>query len=330
MKAFEGIHHVTAITSSAEKIYDFYTNILGIRLVKKTINQDDIQTYHLFFADESGSPGTDMTFFDFPNIPKGTKGTDEISRTSFRVPNDAALDYWVKRFAKYAVKHGEIKELFGVKTLQFEDFDEQQYQLISDETDTGVASGKPWHKGPVPDEFAITGLGPIFFRVSNFDYMKEVLEKVLFFKELAVEGQYHQFEVGEFGGNGAQIIVESNTILPRGRQGYGSVHHVAFRSKDRKNLDSWTERMQSFGLPNSGYVDRFYFESTYTNIYPGILFELATDEPGFIDDEESIDHLGETLALPPAFRNDRARIESLVRPIDTVRSTKVFEKEYLA
>ncbi|MGE7365542.1 ring-cleaving dioxygenase [Desemzia incerta] len=328
MKAFDGIHHVTAITSSAEKNYDFFTNVLGMRLVKKTVNQDDIQTYHLFFADEKGSPGTDMTFFDFPGIPKDSKGTDSISRTSLRVPSDEALDYWVKRFDHYEIRHEMIKEMFGVKVLWFEDFDGQQYQLISDEHDHGVPSGTPWRKGPVPNEYGITGLGPIFFRVSNFDYMKEVLEKVMFFKEIAKEGQYHLFEVGEFGGNGAQIIVEPSTILPRAIQGYGSVHHVAFRVKDRHMLDEWTERMQSFNLPNSGYVDRFYFESTYTNIYPGILFELATDEPGFVDDEESLEILGETLALPPKFRNNREEIEKLVRPIDTVRSTKTYEKEY--
>lgn len=329
MKAFEGIHHVTAITSSAEKIYDFYTNILGMRLIKKTVNQDDIQTYHLFFADEVGSAGTDMTFFDFPNAPKGQKGTDEISRTSFRVPSDAALEYWVKRFDKFGVKHQGITEIFEAKNIFFEDFDEQQYQLISDENDTGIASGVPWKKGPVPDEFQITGLGPIFFRVSNFGAMKKRLEDTLLFKEIASNDTYHLFEVGQAGGHGAQIIVEPNTTLSRGQQGYGSVHHVAFRTEDRDHLNSWIEHMQSFNLPNSGYVDRFYFESTYTRIYPGILLELATDGPGFIDDEESVEILGETLALPPKFRDRRERIEGLVRHIDTVRSTKTFEKEYL-
>ena len=117
MKHLKGIHHVTAITSSAEKIYEFFTYVLGVRLVKKTVNQDDIQTYHLFFADDEGSPGTDMTFFDFPGIPKGAHGTNEIFKTSFRVPNDKALDYWAKRFERLEVKHKGIKEQFGKKTL---------------------------------------------------------------------------------------------------------------------------------------------------------------------------------------------------------------------
>lgn len=328
MEVIKGIHHVTAITSSAEKIYDFFTYVLGLRLVKKTVNQDDIHTYHLFFSDGAGNAGTDMTFFDFPGIPKGSKGTDDISKTSFRVPNDAALDYWVKRFDHYDIAHEGIRELFGAKVLSFHDFDDQQYQLISDEHNTGVAAGIPWHEGPVPDEFAITGLGPIFFRVSQFDFMKDILENVLYFKEIDKNERYHLFEVGDEGGHGAQIIVEPTQFLPRAMQGYGSVHHVAFRVDDRNGIEEWVERMQDFNLPNSGYVDRFYFESTYTRIYPNILFELATDGPGFIDDEETIETLGETLALPPKFRNDRERIEKLVRPIDTVRSTKEFKKEY--
>src|SRR5699024_11092027 len=183
----------------------------GVRLVKKTVNQDDIQTYHLFFADDVGNAGTDMTFFDFPGIPKGVHGTNEISKTSFRVPTDAALDYWEKRFDRLDVKHTGIQEQFGKKILPFVDFDEQQYQLISDENNEGVASGTPWQKGPIPLEFAITGLGPIFVRINNYDFFKEMLEKVFLFKEIEKEGSFYLFETGE-GGNGAQVIVEYNAI----------------------------------------------------------------------------------------------------------------------
>ncbi|MER1990631.1 MAG: VOC family protein, partial [Solibacillus isronensis] len=147
MNHIKGIHHVTAITSSAEKNYEFFTYVLGMRLVKKTVNQDDIQTYHLFFADDKGSAGTDMTFFDFPGIPKGRHGTDEIYKTAFRVPNDGALEYWVKRFDRLKVQHEGIKPLFGKQTLSFVDFDDQQYMLISDENNEGIASGTPWQKG---------------------------------------------------------------------------------------------------------------------------------------------------------------------------------------
>lgn len=325
MNGLKGIHHVTAITSSAEKNYEFFTFVLGMRLVKKTVNQDDIQTYHLFFADDTGNPGTDMTFFDFPGIPKGVHGTNEISKTSFRVPNNSALDYWVKRFDRLEVKHTGIKEQFGKKTLSFVDFDDQQYQLISDEGNVGVTSGTPWQKGPIPLEFAITGLGPIFVRTAHFDYFKEMMEKVLLFKEIGKDGSFHLFEVGE-GGNGAQVVVENNIILPPGRQGYGTVHHTAFRVEDRSVLEEWIQRMADFGFQTSGYVNRHFFESLYVRVAPQILFEFATDGPGFMGDEP-YETLGEKLSLPPFLEPQREQIEKLVRPIDTVRSTIEFVKE---
>ena len=323
----KGLHHVTAITSSAEKIYEFFTTILGMRLVKKTVNQDDIKTYHLFFSDDVGAPGTDMTFFDFPGVSKGFHGTNEISKTSFRVPTDAALDYWVKRFNKFEVQHSGVKEQFGKKTLSFTDFDDQHYQLISDQYNVGVASGTPWQKGPVPLEYAITGLGPIFVRTSYFDYLKKVMEEVLLFKEIDNQDSYYLFEMGK-GGNGAQVIVENNTALPQAQQGFGTVHHVAFRVNNRSELEEWQKRLQSVKLPNSGYVERYYFGSLYARVAPNLLFEFATDGPGFMEDEP-YETLGEKLSLPPFLEEKREQIESTVRSIDTVRSTLTFEKEYL-
>jgi len=325
MNQLKGVHHVTAITSSAEKNYEFFTHILGMRLVKKTVNQDDIQTYHLFFADDRGNAGTDMTFFDFAGIPKGVHGTNEISKTSFRVPGDEALEYWLKRFDRLQIKHTGIEEQFGKKSLSFVDFDDQQYQLISDQVNKGLESGTPWQKGPVPLEHAITGLGPVFIRISNFTNFKNVLEKLLLFKEIAQEGSFHLFEMGE-GGNGASIIVEDNANLADGRQGFGTVHHAAFRVEDRAALDEWIARMSSLRIPTSGYVNRHFFESLYVRVAPQILFEFATDGPGFMGDEP-YETLGEKLSLPPFLEPQREAIEKLVRPIDTVRSTKEFVKE---
>lgn len=322
-----GIHHVTAITSSAEKVYDFFTYVLGLRLVKKTINQDDIHTYHLFFADDKGSAGTDMTFFDFKGIQKGMHGNNEITRTSFRVPNDAAIDYFVKRFIHYKVNHQPVKEVFGKKVLEFEDFDGQLYALYSDEKNVGIKSGTPWLKGPVPNEFSITGLGPIYLTVKNLELMDYVLVDILGMRKTGKESNLHLYEMGE-GGNGGSVILVHNSLIIDGYQGYGTVHHVAFRVSDTNALKSWITKLTSLKIPHSGYVDRFYFESLYSRIYPQILFEFATDGPGFIDDEESYEVLGEKLALPPRFRNHRDYVEKIVRPIDTVRSTKVFEKEY--
>lgn len=325
MNQLKGLHHVTAITSSAERNYEFFTHVLGMRLVKKTVNQDDIQSYHLFFADDRGSAGTDMTFFDFPGIPKGLHGTNEIFKTSFRVPNDAALLYWQKRFDRLAVKHTGIDEQFGKKRISFVDYDDQQYQLVSDELNRGVAPGIPWQRGPVPLEHAITGLGPLIIRVTNFDSFKEVLEKVLLFKEIAQDGPFHLFEVGE-GGNGASVVVEHNTSLPEARQGFGTIHHAAFRVENRAALDEWDQRMSGFGFSTSGYVNRHFFESLYVRVAPKILFEFATDGPGFMGDEP-YETLGEKLSLPPFLEPKREQIEKLVRPIDTVRSTLEFVKE---
>ncbi|MFD2706734.1 ring-cleaving dioxygenase [Salibacterium lacus] len=326
MNELLGIHHVTAITSSAEKNYEFFTYVLGMRLIKKTVNQDDIQTYHLFFSDDEGNPGTDMTFFDFPGVPAGTHGTNEISRTSFRVPSDEALEYWVKRFDHYDVTHEGIQKRFGKKVLPFVDFDDQAYELVSDEGIEGVRPGIPWQHGPVPKEYGITGLGPLHVRVNNIDYFKEMMEKILLFNEIDTEDSFHLFEVGD-GGNGGQVIVKFNDTLPEARQGYGAVHHAAFRVKDRSALEEWINRMSETGLPNSGYVNRFYFESLYVKVAPQILFEFATDGPGFMDDEP-YETLGEKLALPPALEPKREEIEASVRPIDTTRSTTQFTPEY--
>lgn len=323
-----GIHHVTAITSSAEKIYDFFTKILGLRLVKKNVNQDDLSSYHLFFADDRGNPGTDMTFFDFSNIGPHEKGTNDISRTGFRVKDDAALEYWLRRFKHYDVKHQEIIELFDHKVLYFEDFDQQQYALFSDENNIGVASGEPWYKGPVPNEFAITGLGPSFLKAFSKDLMDRALVQVMKMKQSKVDGIFTLYEMGE-GGNGASVIVEEDKESSNALQGYGGVHHLAFRVSDREHLDAWENHFNRLGLPNSGFVDRYYFKSLYIRLYPNILFELATDGPGFIDDEENYENLGEKLTLPPHLRMRRDYIETQLPDFDTVRSDKIFEKEYL-
>lgn len=327
IKELQGLHHVTAITSDSQKIYDFYTRILGMRFIKKNVNQDDLSTYHLYFADDRGNPGTDMTFFDFKGIGPHQKGTNDIARTAFRVANNQALRYWIKRFQHYDVKYETVMTLFGRQMLYFEDFDRQQYALISDEHDKGVASGEAWHKGPVPDEFAITGLGPIFLRVNHLDLMDKVLVDVMKMRKSGSDKNWHWYEMGE-GGNGASVFVELDNKLPIARQGFGGVHHVAFRVDDKAHLDAWEERFNALNLPNSGFVERFYFKSVYIRLYPNILFELATDGPGFIDDEESYETLGERLTLPPHLRQYRTMIEGQLKDFDTVWRQKEVEKEY--
>lgn len=309
-----GLHHVTAMTSDVEKNYRFFTEILGMRLVKKTVNQDDIQTYHTYYADDKGTPGTTMTFFDFPGNPQGIKGTNSVTRTSFRVPNDRALDYYLTRFAEFKIKHEAITEVFGKKVLRFWDFDNQAYQLISDENNHGMAPGTPWQKGPVSVDYAIYGLGPVEITVNYFDDFLAVFEKVFQFKVVAEEGDHVLLEVGE-GGNGAQVILIKDTKQAVGQQGYGEVHHIAFRLAQAESLKVWETLLNMEGFPNSGFVERFYFKSLYVRI-GHILVEFATDEPGFTVDEP-YETLGESLALPPFLEPNRAYIESQVKPFKT-------------
>ena len=319
-----GIHHVTAITDSAERNYEFITGILGMRLVKKTVNQDDIQTYHTFYADDRGNPGTDLTFFDFVGIPKYGKGTNGITRTGLRVPDDAALDYYLNRFDEFGVKHEGIQKLFGRKVLPFEEEDGQRYQLFSDETNEGVEAGTPWKNGPVPEDKAIYGLGPIEITVSYYDEFIQMMEQVFGFTVKSKDENVALLEVGQ-GGNGGQMILRKDETSTVESQGYGTVHHVAFRVKDSDAIKAWEEKYNQLQLGHSGLVDRFYFEALYTRV-GHILIELSTDGPGFIDHQESYEELGSTLALPPAFEDRRDYVESVVRPFDTSDINKKFKK----
>lgn len=343
--ALGGIHHVTAITSSAQKTYDFFTNILGLRLAKLTVNQDDYDTYHLYFTDEEGNPGTDMTFFDFPGIGAGSHGINSIDRISFRVAQDISLEYWHQRFEAAAVPHGLVAERFGKKYLEFEDFDGQRYQLISDEKNQGVlAPGKPWQLSNVEVEHAIVGLGPVFIKLAEVNIIHQLLAEVFGFRKSATENNFTLFEVAK-GGNSASIIIDQDKEAQRAYQGYGTVHHVAFRTANPDTLRYWIERVKSYMMPHSGLVERFYFSSEYVNVAPGVLFEIATDTPGIaaldmvqsgqakVDSyeealvtsgfwiDETSDEAGLSLSLPPHLfpgaEAEKARTAAALRRLDT-------------
>lgn len=321
----KGIHHLSAHTASASENYEFYTQVLGMRLVKKTVNQDEPSMYHLFYGDEIGNPGTELTFFEVPMAGSTYRGTNSISGTSLRVANDEALDYWMKRFQTYSVFNEGIKERAGHLTIPFEDPEGQRLTLISVEKNVGVKGGQPWDKGPVPVEYGIIGLGPIRLTVQKAAFTARVLTEVLTYKlkrqyASEVEGQADIliFETGE-GGNGSEIHLEERQDLPVERPGKGSVHHVAFRIEDEVEMQKWIQKLSDLRIPSSGFVDRYYFCSLYFREPNGILFEIATDGPGFATDED-INHLGESLALPPFLEPNREKIEQLVKPLDTKRS----------
>ncbi|WP_138754401.1 ring-cleaving dioxygenase [Paenibacillus sinopodophylli] len=318
----KGIHHVSAITGTASGNFEFYTELLGLRLVKKTVNQDETSVYHLFYGDEKGNPGTELTFFEFPMTAKNREGTSSISSLSLRVADDAAIQYWKARFEQHAVDHDDIVERAGRQTIAFRDFEGQRLVLVSDEHNQGVEGGTPWEKSTVPAEFGILGLGPVQLTVKNPEPTLLVLTQLMGFREkgsypstVAGQPDIVVLETGE-GGSGAEVHLEERLDLPRERQGYGGVHHVAFRVDNDDELREWIEHIRGVRIPNSGFVDRFYFRSLYFREPNGILFELATDGPGF-DTDEDINHLGESLALPPFLEPQRAQIESRLKPLQT-------------
>lgn len=312
-----GIHHLTAITSQASRNFRFYTQTLGLRLVKKSVNQDDVSAYHLFYADGAGSPGTDLTFFDWP-AAREKRGTRSIVRTGLRVASVESLKWWASRFAAEAVTQERISTRDGRLTLDFEDFEGQRFSLVVDEASR--ERGRPWEKSPVPGEHQILGLGPIAISVPMLENTDNVLTQVMAMRRVRDyawgDSQAHVYEMGG-GGAAAELHVLVQPELPVARSGAGGVHHVAFRTT-QADYDAWATRLQQLGVPSSGPVDRYYFQSLYFREPNGILFELATDEPGFTVDEP-IGSLGERLALPPFLEARRKEIEAGLEPLADVK-----------
>ncbi len=308
-----GIHHLTAVTANAAGNHDFYTRLLGMRLVKKTVNQDDVSAYHLFYADGEASPGSDLTFFDWPVGPE-QRGTHSIVATGLRVNGAAALKWWKARLDAEGVRSEDIREIDGRLTLRFEDFEGQRLFLVDD---GGVGPSHPWDRSAVPAEMQIRGLGPIILSVPELAPTAAVLTHLM---DMRAEREYalgdrkvHVFAMGE-GGPAAELHVKIEPDLPPARQGAGAVHHVAFRTPDEASYQACLDKLQSLRVPSSGPVDRFYFRSLYFREPNGILFEIATDGPGFAVDEPK-DTMGESLALPPFLEPRRAQIEAGLKPL---------------
>ena len=311
-----GIHHLTAISARIRENHRFYTGTLGMRLVKRSVNQDDVSAYHLFYADAKGSPGTDVTFFDWP-MPRETRGTRSIVRTQLRVSGADTLQFWVGRLREGGVRASEITERDGRLTLDFEDPEGQRLALVDD---GGVGDAHPWEGSPVPAAHQVRGLGPIVLSVPSLERTDALLQRVVQMRpvrEYAYPGhaahRVHVYEMGA-GGAGAELHVAVQPDLPVAVQGAGGVHHVAFRSNDA-DYDAWADRLKTLQVPNSGKVDRFWFRSLYFREPGGILFEIATDGPGFAVDEDAAT-LGEKVVLPPFLEAHRDEIVANLQPID--------------
>lgn len=311
-----GIHHLTAITATAAANKRFYTETLGLRLVKKTVNQDDTSAYHLFYADGMASPGSDLTFFDWP-VARERRGTHSISCTGLRVANAASIAWWERRLADAGLVHSAITEIDGIASLLFEDPEGQRFRLMDD---GGAGESHPWERSPVPAEHQIRGLGPITISVPTLQRTGQLLSSVMNLREERTypspdgAGEVHVFAMGP-GGPAAELHVAVQSNLPAAQQGAGGVHHVAFRTPDVASLHEWTARLAEFGVRSSGEVERYYFRSLYFREPGGNLFEIATDGPGFAVDEP-LEALGERLALPPFLEGKRAQIEAGLKPLD--------------
>jgi glyoxalase family protein len=317
----KGIHHVSVITADAKRNFEFYTREMGLRLVKKTVNQDDTSSYHLFYGDERGNPGTELTFFDIPYAGRTHPGRNSISSVALRVGDDSALQYWRDRLTELNIAHEPVATRAGRASIALRDPDGLELVLVSDEGNTGVAGGNPWDRSPVPPERGILGLGPVTLTVRDADRTARTLTDVLGFREAGQftsvdgHGPILVFATGE-GGTGAEVHLAERPDLEPEKMGRGGVHHVAFRVPTSAEHMAWLERLTAEGFRTSGLVDRFYFQSIYFRERNGILFELATDGPGFATDED-IHHLGEQLALPPFLEPRRASIEAGLQPLNT-------------
>jgi glyoxalase family protein len=299
----KGFHHLTAITADAPKNHHFYTKVLGLRMVKKTVNQDDVSAYHLFYADGKGSPGTDITFFDWPTGPE-KRGTNSIVRTGLRIKGENAFAWWADHFKKNDVKFNEPIQRLGRLTVDFEDFEGQRLSLVNDESD---AAFEVWDKSPVPAQHQIHGLGPITLSVPDLAATHAVLTGVMGMTLLKNDDSLHAYKMNA-NGPVSELHVRVEPLLQPARQGAGSVHHVAFNIP-YADYSAWAERLKQARVANSGPVDRFWFKSLYFREPNGILFEIATDAPGFAADE-SVETLGETLSLPPFLESKRTEIEA--------------------
>ena len=310
-----GFHHVTAISADAPGNHRFYTGALGMRLVKRTVNQDATSAYHLFYADGEASPGSDLTFFDFPTGPE-RRGTRSVTRTALRVGGEASLRWWAERLDAHGVARGGIGLDDGRLSLRFEDPEGQRISLVDD---GGAIPFHPWARSPVPAEYQIRGLGPVTMRVPDPGPTGAVLTELLgmhrtrSYPDPETGAETAVYVMGA-GGPTAELRVAAEPGLAPAPQGAGGVHHVAFRTPDERQLAAWTDRLRSRGVRASGPIDRFYFRSLYFREPGGILFEIATDGPGFAVDEPA-ETLGESLSLPPFLEERRREIEAGLRPI---------------
>ena len=301
----DGIHHVTCITGDAPRNLDFYTRVLGLRLVKKTVNQDDPTVYHLFYADEEGSPGSDITFFEYPGARRGRAGAGMIHSVGFRVGSEDALDFWERRLADQGV---DVSRAAG--RLAIEDPEGLRLELSAEPADDGpLVAEHP----EIPAEHALQGFGSVRAFAGQPEASQSFLESALGFQP-AGDGQARWEVRGETRGG---VYVFDPAPAERGVGGAGTVHHVAW-SSTMDDHERWRDAVVQAGLRPTPVIDRFWFRSIYFREPSGVLFEIATLGPGFAVDEDP-EHLGESLVLPPAFEHLRDQVDKVLTPLPDPR-----------
>jgi glyoxalase family protein len=305
---FAGIHHVTAIADDPQENVDFYAGVLGLRLVKKTVNFDDPGSYHLYYGDATGNPGTIMTFFSWPGARRGRIGTGQVSATSFAVPQDS-LGYWVERLLQHGVRFEQPQRRFDETVLTFNDPDGLAVELVAG---PGRGGAETWAGSPVPPEYAIQGISGVTLSERSGEVTVDVLTNVLGFEKDEEENERARYLTTGSGGSFADVLEQPDGAT--GRTAVGTVHHVAWRAPDDRTQEDWREELAARGFHVTPILDRNYFRSIYFREPGGVLFEIATDPPGFAVDEDP-NHLGESLKLPPWLEKDRERIEEVLPPV---------------
>jgi glyoxalase family protein len=303
-----GIHHVTAVASNAQKNLDFYTGILGLRLVKKTVNFDGPDVYHFYYGDEQGSPGSILTFFPYQGLVNGRHGKGMLNTTSLSVPS-SSLNYWLERFKRFGINHKKPQERFeGEVIVYFEDEDGLGLELVFNDTD----KRKGFLHGHIPTEHAIKGFYNVEIWEEGYERTAALLTEQLDHKLIAEKGNRFRFAATDAPGNYVDILCSPDSL--KGLAGSGTVHHIAFATPNKETQSDVRLRIVKRMLNPSPILDRTYFTSIYFREPGGVLFEVATSAPGFVVDEP-LEHLGEALKLPPQFEADRLKIEQALPPI---------------
>ena len=311
MQTVRGLHHVTAITGPAQENLDFYAGVLGMRLVKKSVNQDDPGTYHLFYADAEGHPGTDLTFFPWAQMAPSREGYGLSSEVSLAVP-PGSLDFWGERLQQHGVNISPIESRFGQTALPFRDPHGLRVALVESQDSLGRPFS-PWDQSPIPETHQIRGLESARLVERDLVRTSSFLTEAMGFAHLGTENGWHRYGAGlpssRTGASGTYVDLYESPTSGRGAWGIGSIHHLAWRVDDEVHQLEVRRRVQEGGSRPTPVIDRFWFKSVYFPEPGGVLFELATEGPGFAVDEDPA-HLGESLVLPPWLEPERAQIEA--------------------